>query len=102
MRVPVISTVQVKLKSQSLVTGAGNDAQVESSLVYFPDLESADQTLRLMHKVRVFSGQDPIGHWDVFVDAETGNIVASESLLHNASFSVDGNGMVFDPDPLSP
>ncbi|MEL6636407.1 MAG: T9SS type A sorting domain-containing protein [Bacteroidota bacterium] len=71
---------------------------------------------RLVHHL-VLIGNDPIGEWEAYVDAQTGQIHKLEDIScyyhdHRVSISpaipsappfflVDGTGSVFDPDPLS-
>ncbi len=40
---------------------------------------------------------DPLGDWEIFVDAETGLII----WIHDLTEYYDGSGKVFDPDPLT-
>lgn len=66
-------------------------AQVASSaLVVYADGPAA-----LSWKVTVVS-DEPLGAWAVFVDAQSGQVIASRSLLRQAT----GSGRVFSPNPV--
>lgn len=64
----------------------------------------------LVHKVN-FTTDELIGEWESYVDANTGNILKVEDVAYyykrknssrnSESFLVNGNGNVFNPDPLS-
>ncbi|MCP4659982.1 MAG: hypothetical protein GY856_31655 [bacterium] len=43
-------------------------------------------------------GEHPVGDWELLIDARTGEIFKA---VDNAYY-VDGNGNIFEPDPLSP
>ena len=51
---------------------------------------------RLVYKV-VFSAENPLGHWHIYIDAKNGEIVHLED--KNVYYS--GYGYVFKPDPLT-
>ncbi len=59
----------------------------------------------LVYKVNIFA-EEPLGDWQIFVDANTGVIVLSEDIAvyekpsSSASKKVIGTGLSFDPDPL--
>ena len=62
----------------------------------------------LVHRVN-FTSDELMGDWEAFVDANTGNILKVEDIAYyykdknsgSDSFLVDGNGNVFNPDPLT-
>lgn len=58
-------------------------------------LESEENGVLLVWEVNI-STDNPDGDWQVIVHAEEGDVVQAQNLL----FYADGNGMVFDPDPL--
>jgi len=45
----------------------------------------------------VIPAREPLGDWELFIDAETGDIIQLENRLRR----VNGVGLVFDPDPKS-
>jgi Zn-dependent metalloprotease len=59
----------------------------------------------LAYKVNIFA-EEPLGDWQVFVDANTGTIVSSEDIAvydkspSSTNKKVSGSGFSFDPDPL--
>jgi hypothetical protein len=52
---------------------------------------------RLAWQIRVMPAGRPVGDWEVLVDAHTGELFK----VVDTAYYVDGNGNVFDPDPLS-
>jgi zinc metalloprotease ZmpB len=48
-----------------------------------------------------FARQEPLGDWEVFVDALTAEILSTQDLLVHADQFVRGHGFVYLPDPLS-
>lgn len=70
-----------------------------------------DQGAKLAYRV-FFVAMEPLGQWEVFVDAQTGDLlrVTDVAAYHNERHQegslpfpmmVEGQGNVFDPDPLS-
>jgi hypothetical protein len=64
---------------------------------------------RLAYQVRVFAA-DPLGDWEVLVDAHSGELIKVVNLTYDLdghgpkqeeASLVDGTGYVFDPDPLT-
>lgn len=52
---------------------------------------------RLVYQVRLVPSVDPVGDWEIMVDARSGEIVKAVDRSHY----VDGTGSLFDADPLS-
>ncbi|HEX6293227.1 MAG TPA: M36 family metallopeptidase [Herpetosiphonaceae bacterium] len=71
-------------------TGALSSAPQTSLVVY------AEGPVGLAWKITL-SAEQPVGAWDVFVDAIGGQTLAVRSLLRQ----VEGTGRVFDPNPVA-
>ena len=63
----------------------------EPQEVFFP----TDAGLRRAYKVLVLT-RDPFHDWRILIDVATGEILERKDM----AFSVDGSGMVFDPNPV--
>ena len=78
------------------VKGKILDGKEESSLMLF---ETENNTYRLAYRVTMICA-DPMGDWEVFVDATTGTILRAEDRF--AMYGrVQGEGYAYLPDPLS-
>jgi len=55
-----------------------------------------DAGLKLSYKVLIPT-QEPMHDWQIFVDADTGEILSKEDIIQHLP---DGAGMVFDPNPV--
>jgi hypothetical protein len=90
--VPAISGDKARASALSYL-GAGELAHETSRLVVY----HRRGVSRLAWELRVVPADFPIGDWEVLVDAHSGEIFK----VADRAFYVDGNGNVFDPDPLS-
>ena len=68
-------------------------AHASRRLVVYPGKGGA----RLAWEVRMVPETAPVGDWEVLVDARDGSLIK----VVDRAFYVDGNGNIFDPDPLS-
>ena len=68
-------------------------AHRSSRLVIYPGRAAT----RLAWEVRMVPESTPVGDWEVLVDAHSGALIK----VVDRAFYVDGNGNIFDPDPLS-
>jgi hypothetical protein len=64
----------------------------EPEKMYLP----TDAGLKLSYKVLIPT-QEPMHDWQIFVDADTGEILSKEDIIQHLP---DGAGMVFDPNPV--
>lgn len=60
-------------------------------------IHHSDGVSRLVYDVALVPSVSPVGDWEIFVDAKTGDVVKA---VDRAAY-IDGTGSLFDPDPLS-
>lgn len=91
--VPTLAAGEVRGAALGYLGVAGELSHERVRLVVYPGKEA----VRLAWEVRVVAVGSPVGDWEVLVDAHSGELfkVADRALY------VDGDGNVFDPDPLS-
>lgn len=63
-------------------------------------LDTKDRGPVLTHHVTMVT-MKPMGDWQVFVDARTGEVLHIEDIMRYSKKKADGSGMVFEPDPLT-
>lgn len=95
--VPGLAAAEARGAAFDRLGVAGEVSFERTRLVVFAGPGSGGAAPRLAWEVRVVPAGSPVGDWEVLVDAHTGEIfqVADRALY------VDGNGNVFNPDPLS-
>ncbi|MEM6769720.1 MAG: hypothetical protein AAF597_03960, partial [Bacteroidota bacterium] len=105
---PTVSALLAKQTALSYINPTG-DVLDETNELKILETESG---IRLAHRI-FFVAMAPLGQWEVFVDAQTGELlrVTDVAAYHKACqhekhyvpfpMMVEGQGIVFDPDPLS-
>ncbi len=104
---PALTQNRARSLALDYVRPVGSVSDETQELVILPTGEGAKLAYRI-----VFLAMEPMGEWEVFVDAKNGTLlrVTDVAAYHKAATApayrpfpmlVEGTGNVFDPDPLS-
>ena len=91
--VPTRTAAEARAAALDYLQVAGEVSFERTRLVVVPTPGAA----RLAWEVRLVPAGSPVGDWELLVDAGSGEIFQ----VVDRALYVDGNGNVFDPDPLS-
>ncbi|MBS4028132.1 MAG: hypothetical protein KGZ58_05770, partial [Ignavibacteriales bacterium] len=103
-----LSTIP-SLSKQTALTLAKEFLQLRGKTIDEPTSElmvyAEGEPPALCYRISIFN-EDPLGDWEVFVDALNGSIISStdravyEKPKENSQKKSQGTGYIFDPDPL--
>ncbi|MEM7049458.1 MAG: peptidase [Acidobacteriota bacterium] len=95
---PTLTTEQAREIAHGYLDASGGFHFDRAGLVVYPGATAGRLAYRIFSSPRV----SPLGDWEVLVDAHSGEVFrAEDKMAYGGTSTVDGDGDVFDPDPLS-